>query len=139
MAPTEQGGDRPAQLREIHRLHEIGGDAVEVGEGLGGGHGQADSPLAVPTAVFWPCWFSHQTSTTTRVAPRSGRSSLTTPRTVRRSPAYTGCTKATDIVPPLMKPAPSRRVIISETYAVDIIPCASVVRKPRLRAHASSL
>src|SRR5262249_21688556 len=88
------------------------------------------SPLAVPTAVFWPCWFWHHTSTTTRVPPPSGRSSFTTPRTVRRSPAYTGCTNATDIVPPLTKPAPSRRVIISETYAVDIIPCASVVRKP---------
>src|SRR5437867_5915077 len=103
---------------------------VQGGQRLGAGHGQDVSPLAVPTAVFWPWWFSHHPSTPTRVASFSGRSSRTTPRMLRRSPAYTGWTKATDMVPPRMKPAPKSRVIISETYAVDIIPCASVVRNP---------
>ena len=45
------------------------------------------SPLAVPTAVFSPCWFWHHTSTTTRVPRPSGRVSFTTPCTVSRSPA----------------------------------------------------
>ena len=33
---------------------------------------QSVRPLAVPAAVFSPCWFSHQTSTTTRVRPAFG-------------------------------------------------------------------
>src|SRR5262249_47193778 len=42
-------------------------------------HGQDTRPVAWPTAVFSPCWFSTHTSTTTRVAPFSCCRFLTTP------------------------------------------------------------
>ena len=41
--------------------------------------GQDTRPVAWPTAVFSPCWFSTHTSTTTRVAPLSDCLSLMTP------------------------------------------------------------
>ena len=96
------------------------GERVQRGSPLPSGErvrvrGQAVRPLAVPTAVFSPCWFWHHTSTTTRVPAPSGRVSFTTPCTVSRSPAYTGLMNAIESVPPLTKPAPRRRVIISET------------------------
>jgi len=55
------------------------------------------------------------TSTTTRVRPLSSCLSFMTPRTVSRSHAYTAFTKAMDMLPPFTKPAPRKRVIISET------------------------
>jgi len=58
-------GDRPGAAGLQDRLHGITevpvvldqqrGDAVQVGQRLGGGHGEDARPLAVPTAVLWPC------------------------------------------------------------------------------------
>ena len=97
------------ELRIVQRLVEgrgavIDGGHLEAGRNHGPGrvddgrrqtgreddlrrHGQDTRPVACPTAVFSPCWFSTHTSTTTRVAPFSFCRSLTTPCTVRRSPA----------------------------------------------------
>src|SRR5262249_7143047 len=135
--------ERDGAVRRHALGHERGVGPDEVaGEhadpGLAVGH-PGSSPLAVPTAVFSPCWFSHQTSTTTRVRPPSARLSLTTPWTVSWSPARTGLMKVIDMVPPRTKPAPTKRVISSDTYAVDIIACARQVGNPLARAQLSSV
>src|ERR1035437_7842580 len=47
--------------------------------------------------------------------------------------------KETPILPPLTNPSPRNCTIICDTYAVDIMPCASGAAKPFLRAHSASV
>ena len=82
MAPRIPGlGEAVAEddQRPLARLGHVHAQAVGLDESVGDLHGQSSRPVAVPAAVFSPCWFAHQTSTTTRVRPFSGCASLTTP------------------------------------------------------------
>src|SRR4029078_6001444 len=99
-AAERRGMIRGTHQRDRTRREQAGEIRARRGScGTVHGPSQRSRPLAVPIMVITPSWFSHQTSTLTRVRSPSDSRLFTRPRTVSVSPTITGLGKERDTQP----------------------------------------